>query len=212
MIRNCILFLALLGLSSISACTTFKPGADANTEIEQIPLAPPRKVFFPKDYSEEIWIDLARFGEPKLHLIETLERFNRRYRLSMSGVVCTEFVIRIDEKNNHRVSGLVKKYNRCNRSSRIERRYFSAKPYEIEGLQKEIDDAAIFKFYPEFWVSTDKDSICIDGIQLVMELLDATGHKISVSNTPCTAPAKVRAIASKFVEIADEKGTKRFLP
>jgi hypothetical protein len=162
---------------------------------------------FPPEVATEVWIDLKKFAEPSLFQQDRLIGYKSRYRLSIFGINCTAVVIRLDERVNGRITGIVKYRNRCNRQTVRARNLpqdwtFSVAPTKVDELRKATANAEMYEFYPEIWSMADANDICIDGEQLVFERHDERGYRISMANAQCTAPAKLLVVAETFIEIA----------
>jgi hypothetical protein len=195
---------------TLFACATKQTNNGSLTDIK--PLFPPRATFYPAAFQDDIWINMAAFTEPKFDAAEASNNHKRRYRLSFSGIACTEYVIRLDERTDGRISGVVKTRVRCGRGrSTLDKavpvivRKFSAKATNLDSIDTAMADATMFKYYPEFWIDKDLDAMCLDGIQLVFERRNNAGFGISTSNAQCTTPPAVRAIAVKFIDISGAK-------
>jgi len=200
-------------ISALSALVLF--GCSPATGInlgEWQPITQPRDAFFPEKFEKDIWIDMAVFKEPKFHDDEALEGFFERYRLSMSGVSCQEYVIRTDALAGGGTRGWIKQRNKCKRGIKpYEIRRFSLTSEEMKNIKEAAAVAGMWQLYPEFWVSKDEAAVCIDGTQLVFERRDDKGYRMSAANAQCTAPSKVRAVAQKFIDIASAKTAQRLL-
>ena len=172
----------------------------------------PQSGFYPDEFDQNVWIDMKRYSEPKLHAENTKSRYKTRHRLSLSGVACREFVIRLDVIENMGGRGIIKSRDRCKARFSIDKKRFRVNSKDVEKLQALIADAGLFKFYPEVWEYPNEDTICIDGTQIVIERRDEMGFGVSMANAQCTAPFEVVAIAQKFVELSGDKRAKRLLP
>jgi hypothetical protein len=206
--RTVSLLLAVLSLA-LGACAA----ADEIERGEWMPLSPPRTAFFPADFEDEIWIDMARFEEPQLHTDGALNGFASRYRLSLSGINCEEYVIRIEESAGGQVRGWVKDRNKCKPGPEgdIGVRRFLAGRDDLRELDALFDAAKMFELYPEFWELTDPDAICIDGNQLVFERRNAAGYRISTANAQCTASLEMIEATRKFIALAGEDSAEGLL-
>jgi len=172
----------------------------------------PHSGFFPEEFDENIWIDIKRYNEPKLHSDKAIGRYTARHRFSISGVACREYVIRLDVLNNGGGRGKIKTRDRCKNRFLIDEKRFFASSEEVKQLQSLITDAGLYEFYPEFWEFTDEeDTICIDGMQIILERRDHKGYGVSIANAQCTAPSEVLAIAQKFIDLAGDKRANRLL-
>ena len=194
--QNTSILTAIAATFLLSTCTHTAPKDTAKKE---------RSGLFPEDVKGMVWYNKAlKFREPRLYRDGDLDGFTSRYRLSISGITCTTYVIRIDETSSGRLTGMVRHHDRCKKGSVESHRLHPsrAKFDEIKGM---IEKAGMFTHYPETWELDDKDTICIDGHQLLFERRDARGYGISESNAQCTSPPKVREIAKKFIAMSGEE-------
>ena len=171
----------------------------------------PYSGFFPEEFDQSVWIDIKRYNEPKFHSENAKSRYKARHRLSLSGVACREFVIRLDVFKRGGGRGKIKTRDRCKDRFSIDEKRFLVNSKEVEQLQTLIADAGLYEFYPEGWEYSNGDTICIDGIQILLERRDHTGYGVSMANAQCTAPSEVIAIAQKFIDIAGDKRANRLL-
>ena len=172
----------------------------------------PHSGFFPEEFDKNVWINMKRYNEPKLHSEKERDRYEARHRFSISGVACREFVIRLDVLKGGGGRGKIKTRDRCKDRLSIDEKRFVVNSKEVEQLQTLIADAGLYEFYPEVWeYSNNEDTICIDGMQILLERRDDTGYGVSMANAQCTAPSEVIAIAQKFIDMAGDKRANRLL-
>src|SRR5207253_5029194 len=97
--------------------------------------------------------------------------------------------IRIDERESGRLSGhmaFVDHRNRDVPNGRTESS-FSVSRGQMDRLRAAIREARMFTLFPEFWRSANGDDICVDGMELIFERLDAEGYRFSTANAQCNA-------------------------
>ena len=161
-----------------------------------------RKIgYFPEEIRDNIWLDLSKYHEPNLFTDDS-NGFASRHRLSLSGITCTEYVIRIDESMGGRLNGRVSHRDRCKKGP-IENHRFIPSQASFKDLKHLILDAEMFKYYSESWAA--QGDICLDGHQLLFERRNADGYHVSESNASCNTPAKVRTVAEKMIVMSGEK-------
>jgi len=71
--------------------------------------------------------------------------------------------------------------------------------------------ARLWTIYPEHWVNSDGNSICIDGEQLVFERTDSNGYRFSEANAQCTAPSALLNVATEMIRMAQIPIAERLL-
>ena len=167
--------------------------------------APKTSNYFPSEVDDEVWIDLSQVDEPSLFNSRAIKDHKSRYRLSISGISCVEYVIRIDESHAGRLNGIVKHRNKCKRTGIVDEHAFFPSRIEFAKLEELIEAAGMFQHYPEFWVSSDEeDTICLDGNQLLFERRILQDYRISMANAQCTAPVELHQVAQQFVAMSGE--------
>jgi hypothetical protein len=196
-VRNITLPFAVCALAMLGSCQT----------PEQREAA--ANAYFPAEMEDNVWINLAKFREPNL-FTESDSSFQSRYRLSISGISCTSYVIRIDERVGGKLTGKVNSRNKCNNEP-AELRSFRPSVDDFVELKSRIDAANMFKFYPEVWTKDVEDLICLDGNMLVFERRSSDGYAVSSANAQCEAPAQLHAVAQQFVKMSGAKGASGLL-
>lgn len=171
-----------------------------------------RPAIYPPEIAEKVWTDVAEFEEPTFYGPNALAGFKSRYRLAISGIVCTSYVIRIDELPSRRILGIVKSRNRCQRNEPNEQlRRFTVNRIAIDDLLAAFKRAQMWEIYPEFWGSKDPQEICLDGEELIFEKLTERGVGFSTANAQCTAPPGVLDAARSMILLSGEKDALRLL-
>jgi hypothetical protein len=158
--------------------------------------------YFPAEMEDSVWLNLASFREPNFFR-KNDTAFQSRYRVSISGISCLSYVIRIDQRIGGELSGKVSRRNKC-KNEPIESRLFRPVANDFLELKTRIDAARMFKFFPEVWGGSD-DEICLDGNMLVFERRSKESYSVSSANAQCDAPPLVHAVAEKFVAMSGEK-------
>jgi hypothetical protein len=194
-VRNIPLIFAVCALSMSASCQT----------AEQREMA--AKAYFPAEMKDNVWLNLAKFGEPNLFR-ENNSDFQSRYRLSISGISCSSYVIRIDERLDGELAGEVSSRNKC-KNEPTESRLFRPSANDVQELKTRIEAANMFKFYPEVWGDTE-DQICLDGNMLVVERRLKDGYSVSSANAQC-APPQVHSIARQFVKLSGTEAASALL-
>ena len=159
----------------------------------------------PDEMGEAMWIDLVEFDEPPIFLPAHLGSNQARYRMTISGINCHEYVFRIDHRRRGPVEGTVKMRNKCgNASSRgYTEAHFRASEAELAQLVSTMADQRMFEIYPQYWSFADDEIICVDGNELVFERLDADGYRYSSANAQCGAPSGMLRAALQVIDMAD---------
>lgn len=169
-----------------------------------------KKEFFPPEVKGVTWIDLNKFDEPSFIAPNALRDYRVRYRLSITGIVCTEYVIRIDEKENGVGRGTMSKRSRCpGRGPEYTVQSFRVSEQKMQEFRADIVKAKLWELFPEFWGS--QDDICVDGEELYFERLNVYGYRISLANAQCTAPRELLEVAKQFLLLAHQPDAIRLL-
>jgi hypothetical protein len=156
---------------------------------------------------------LAGFGERPLWRPEARRGYRSRLRLTITGILYTRASIRIDERGVGLFEGhmiFVDPRDRSVPFGRTETR-FSVSRAQMERLRAAIGEARMFTLYPEFWRSPNGDDICVDGMELIFERIDADGYRFSTANAQCNAPAAMRRAALILFQIARAPELERWL-
>jgi hypothetical protein len=149
------------------------------------------------------------FREPPLWTAAAARGYRTRLRVTASGVAYLRGSVRIDEHRDGRVTGHVVVID--GRERHRTARAFRASRSDLGELLRIAQEAGIWSVHPEHWRSTDPDMICLDGIEFVLERVDARGYRFSHANVQCAAPHAYRRIAARMFEIAGEERLKRLL-
>lgn len=167
----------------------------------------------PPDMSQFSAHYLDGFGEPALWPPGAMRGYRTRMRLTISGILYTKIAIRIDQGATGRLSGhlaLVDRHDHENPDGRAERD-FPVSRAQFAQLQRTVAAARLWRHHPEFWQFTDDSNICIDGMELIFERIDADGYRFANANAQCTAPPDLLRVAEMFVDISRERGVRGWL-
>jgi len=147
---------------------------------------------------------LAGFGERPLWPPQARRGYHSRFRLIITGILYTKASIRIDESGSGRFDGYLVFVDRRDRSVPYGRREtrFPVSRAQMARLRAAIEAAHMFTLYPEFWQSRNANEICVDGMELIFERVDAVGYRFSTANAQCNASAAMRDVALILFEIA----------
>jgi hypothetical protein len=179
----------LLALLALGGC------ASANT-----PMLPPQL------HDEPNWF--RGFGEPPLWTPKAAVGYRQRVRLALFPVLRQEVAVRIDTDASGRTSGSFTRMEWVERGWEVaERRRFSVSPARLAALDDAIERAGIWKIQPEFW-QTPEGEICVDGVMMIMERVDARGYRFSEANAQCSAPGPMLNLAAQMIALANPSDAK----
>lgn len=167
--------------------------------------APAGREPFPPEVARQFGEDqFLLFQEPALWRPEARQSFRSRLRLMVVGIARRQGSIRIDERANGRLEGhleIIELSDPASVRSRVERR-FRVTRAQMESLRAAIDNAGLFRIHPQFWSLTDPDAICMDGMVMAFERVDAQGYRFGTANAWCDAPESLRQVARLMVDIS----------
>ncbi|HEX9932731.1 MAG TPA: hypothetical protein VGB08_07815 [Allosphingosinicella sp.] len=149
------------------------------------------------------------FREPPLWTPQAARGYRTRLRVTASGIAYLRGSVRIDEHADGRLAGhlVVIEGREAERTARP----FRPTRGELQELLRIAEEGRIWTIYPEYWGPAGVDSICVDGIEFVLERVDARGYRFSRANVQCGAPYAFRRLAERIFEIAGEEQLKRLL-
>jgi hypothetical protein len=154
---------------------------------------------------------LRSFREPSFYQPDPTDKFKSRNRLTVSGVACFEFMVRVDQSRSGYLTGVVKHRNRCADRNAFDQHLLRPSAERVEALNAKIEKAGLFEFYPEYWSQDDEDgSICIDGMELIYERWDEKGHGFSQANAPCTANAALIEVVKDYCALSKDDDVTEF--
>jgi hypothetical protein len=160
-----------------------------------------------RDGPQSISEFMAEFDEPAFDAEDALGGNSARYRLSITGINCREYVIRVDLARSGIVRGSASYRNKCGRTagarSQVTFDDFRAREAEFVELVDAIRSAGLFQKPHEVWTLVDPQTICVDGNQLLFERLDQEGYVTSAANAQCGAPAGMIEAARIMIDMAD---------
>jgi hypothetical protein len=154
----------------------------------------------------------AGLAEPPLWPPEALRGYRTRIRLSISGILLLKGAIAIDELATGALRGRVVTVDRDERGEPVDRtvRTFRVTRAAFDSLQASIARTRLWHLYPEFWTLAEGE-ICLDGMDLVFERVDARGYRFSTANAQCTAPADIIEVAEQMIEMSGDRTMLRWL-
>ena len=142
---------------------------------------------------------LVDFGDPPLWRPGAGRGYRSRIRLTIAGRV----MIRIDERASGQISGHLIQLTRAGEREPLERSVqgFRVTRAEHDLLRQAVQQAGLWNIHPQFYYS---DAICIDGIRLIFERVDANGYRFSTVNAQCDATVELIRVAETIVDISGE--------
>ena len=182
-----------------SACALAASGVEADAaEARRGDMLPPEVA---SQFDASI---LEGFGERPLWVPEAGRNYRSRIRFTIVGILYTRMSIRIDERRDGSLEGHIAIVGRRDRLDREDpvRHGFSVSRVEFETLEQNIRQARLWEIYPQFWVMSDPESLCIDGMELMFERVDSSGYRFAHANAQCTAPDALKEVAATIVDIA----------
>ena len=149
--------------------------------------------------------DLAGFGEPPLWAAPAAAAgYRQRLRLVLAGPFRDRVAIRIDTDLAGRSQAHFARQALVHGRWRItQRRRRDVPAPEVEDLDRKIAGSRLWKIYPEFWQARGSDSVCVDGVYVILERVTAAGYRFSESNAQCTAPSDVLQVAAQMIDMGD---------
>ena len=171
------------------------------------PVQAQRVSMLPPDIDQQYspaWI--AGYGERPLWTARAGKGYRTRLRMSLAGISLTRVSIRIDERDNGAIAGriLVGRLPRGRRGLEVAERRFPVTRAQFDALQQRIRQSRLWQTYPQYWYLSEEDNICVDGMELVMERVDAAGYRFAHANAQCGAPADMLAVASAMIDLSRE--------
>ena len=194
----------LLSVAALLVC-----GSCASTEGSPKTGPLPPDVVMGAELSDWYVGSLNSFESRPLWTDEADDGYIERYRFTYFGILTTSLQIGIDRKANGKAF-LYAEVRR--RNSAIERKRFWLSQRDFSEFKKASDDSGLWGAHPEFWVFKNENDICLDGMEVLLERLDADGYRFSNANTSCTSPAGMNRLAEKMVELAHLKSRVRWFP
>lgn len=172
-------------------------------------IAAKKQEFFPPEVVDSVWWRDLPVGETPLWLPDALAGNASRIRLSISGIVRVRLVIRVDERTDGKFVGhvILVTLGRSGRRQKTISRIFRISAADMAEFHQQTSSAKLWELYPEHWVSSDGNDICIDGEQLVFERVDERGYRFSEMNAQCAAP---RGAINGARFLLDKAGMRKF--
>jgi hypothetical protein len=149
------------------------------------------------------------FREPPLWAPEAARGYRTRLRVTASGIHHLRASLRIDEHRDGRVTGHVVVIDGFERERTG--RPFRVTRADLHALLRIAEEGRIWSIYPEHWGMAGEDMICLDGMEFMLERVDARGYRFSHANVQCGAPAAYARIAARMFELAREERLKGLL-
>jgi hypothetical protein len=84
----------------------------------------------------------------------------------------------------------------------VQNRTFSVPPADLAALNDLIAESKLWQIYPQYWVNTSSGTICIDGVEVIMERVEQRQYRFSEANAQCTAPSSMLKVAAKMIDLA----------
>lgn len=172
-------------------------------------IAAKEQEFFPPEVVDSVWWRDLPVSETPLWLPDGLAGNASRIRLSISGIVRVRLVIRVDERTDGKFVGraILLKLGPSGRKQKTISRIFRISAADMAEFHEQTSSAKLWELYPEHWLSSDGNDICIDGEQLVFERVDERGYRFSEMNAQCAAP-RGAINAARF--LLDKAGMREF--
>lgn len=169
----------------------------------------PQEVISASPYPESFQSRMKEFRSEALWSETAIARYPERYRMTYFGILIDSLQIQIDRNQDGTARLLVRVHRRKQvieeKSVRLSRREFE----EFKGVA---EASGLWTKYPEFWVSTDADEMCLDGMEALMERRDNRGCRFSHGNTSCTSPPGMGRLAEKMIVLARLQTRTKWLP
>lgn len=169
----------------------------------------PRPEVLPADIGWDHGL-LDRNREPSLWSAGALARHRSRLRLSAYGIFCLRVVIRIDETTSGSFLGTYKAERGC-RGAALETEilHFNVSKRDMAGLHDLLHKNDILQQPRQGW-DMDED-MCLDGEEILIELVDQGGYRATGANVPCTAPQEFREVARRIIDLAGADEARKFV-
>lgn len=156
----------------------------------------------------------SNFNEPSFWRDNDSAEYQTRIRVLFQSIRIHNGVatIRIDHNASGKSRGVVIKGDLAGAGGRInEWRSFSVSDADWRHLNELALSPRLFQHYPEFWESSNPGEICIDGVAVVLERLNADGYKLSEANVSCAAPTEFVALVQELIRLSRDRSLSTFL-
>ena len=134
----------------------------------------------------------------------------QRMRLFIGGHTIKSWGVELDQRANGRVVGVLREHNGRYVS---EETTFAVRAADFEALQALVAEAGLWSSYPQFYVEAEtapgSGEICLDGLTVVLERVDARGYRYSEGNAQCTLGREQLRVVAKLFELANRPGLAR---
>jgi hypothetical protein len=124
-----------------------------------------------------------------------------RYRVSFIGIRCKIHVVRFDERPDGSVRGEAKVENRCHRDEPCEAHDFRLQRSQFAQVKAAMAKAGLWEHPISYWTTYNRETICIDGIDVTFERRDAQDFRMDQSNVWCET-TRDYVVAARLLLIA----------
>lgn len=88
------------------------------------------------------------------------------------------------------------------------RRFFQVEREDLERLDALMAQPPLFQQFPEIW----EGGVCIDGVEVVIERLNAEGYRFSEANVVCAAPQAFLDVTREIIRVSGETTLYEWVP
>jgi hypothetical protein len=158
----------------------------------------------PELHDEDLARNLVLPNEPPLWPAVAADGYQRRSRLSLFPPRAQQVAIRIDTNSSGETIGHVTlvKWQPKGRLHITQDRTFPVSSADVVALNNLIAESKLWQIYPEYWVNTPSGTVCIDGVEMIMERVEQRQYRFSEANAQCTAPLALLRVAAKMIDLA----------
>ena len=150
-----------------------------------------------------------RFGAEALWPPAARSDYRQRIRVFIGGITVASWSIELDEKEDGRGVGVLREHDG---HKIISTHRFRVSKNDFDELALAATQAKLWDIYPQFFVrNAVPNEICVDGMMLVFERVDATGYRYAEGNAQCALGQAQLAVAAKLMTIAGRPDLERFL-
>jgi len=169
--------------------------------------------FFPPEVQDENSVNsiYGDLGERPLWSKEAARGYTRRVRVFIyPSYAFSRIAIRIDTKASGETTGyftLVRPSHNERQPEIRERRTFTVTASDLATFNQLIDESMLWRIYPQHWVSSEAQissgTVCIDGVQLIMERVTDLGYRYSEGNAICPGvPLRALQLVDHMIDMA----------
>lgn len=131
----------------------------------------------------------------------------QRVRMMVGGITINSWSVELDRRESGRVVGILRQHNGRYLS---EETSFAVRATDFAALEGLIAEAGLWRIDPQFYVETGSDEICLDGLTVVFERVDASGYRYAEGNAQCTLGRAQLRVVAKIFELANRPGLASF--